>query len=292
MKKLIFFSLCIALCFALGKVGAKFYLKKTCENELSTQLTKFSPAQFALKNRPFTIVVVGHNNGATVEKTLNSVFFQSYVNFRIIYIDDASTDGSQMIARDAINQSDEIVSVTFVQNERKLGCLANIFRAVESSEDHEIIVVLQGEDWLAHEWVLQRLNAYYADPDLWMATATSIDYPTFQKAAHVEMHNLRAHPITTTHLKTFYAKLFKQIRESDFIYSGQFLPACAELAYMTPMLEMAQKHFYEIPEILYVHNQEGIQKEDRDARHISEKFIRALEPYSPLTNLEVAVCGE
>lgn len=292
MKKLIFFSICTVLCFILGKTGAKYYQQMLIEKKAVAESHRFSPAQFVLKNRPFVIVVVGHNNGATVEKTLNSVFFQSYENFRLIYLDDASTDGSQMIAQDAINRSTRMVPVTFVQNDEKLGELANIFRAIEPCEDHEIVIVLQGEDWLAHEWVLQRLNAYYSDPDLWIATGASIDFPTFQKVAQVEMHSLRAHPVTTTQLKTFYVGLFKKIRESDFIYSGQFLPACAELAYMTPMLEMAFEHFHEIQEVLYVHNQEKVQKEDREEKHIAEKYIRALDPYSPLQTLEVAICGE
>lgn len=292
MKKLILFSICAFLCFFGGNMGAKFYLQKTSERKCSFQPARFAPSEYVLKNCPFTVVIVGHNNGATVEKTLSSVFFQAYTHFRLIYIDDASSDGSCDVARDAINRSDRIIPVTFVQNENKLGDLANIFRAVDTCEDHEIVVVLQGEDWLAHEWVLQRLNAYYSDPELWIATGSSIDYPAFQKTAYSELNNLRAQPVTMTNLKTFYAKLFKQVRESDFISSGQFLPACAELAYMTPMLEMAKDHFHEIPEILYIHNQEKTQREDREEKHIAEKYIRALDPYSPLKNLEVAACGE
>ena len=98
--------------------------------------------------------------------------------------------------------------------------------------------------------------------------------------------------MSSAHLKTFYAKLFRQVRESDFIYSGQFLPACAELAYMTPMLEMAKEHFHLIEEVLYIHNKQAIYKEDRESQMRSEKFIRALDPYSPLTALQVFPCGE
>ena len=245
-----------------------------------------------MKNRLFTIVVIGHNNGANVEKTLRSVFFQSYLNFRLIYIDDASTDGSHEVARDAINRSERTIQVTFVQNQHKLGDLANVFRAVETCEGHEIVVVLRSGDWLSHEWVLQRLNAYYSDPDLWIAVGNYIDYPTFQRASKHEFHNLRSQPIISSHLKTFYAKLFKEIKESDLIYSGQFLPACAEIAYMIPMLEMAEGHFHEIPEILYVHNKNQTYKEDREEKLISEKYIRGKDSYTPLKNLEVAVCGE
>lgn len=292
MKKLILFSLAIGLFFFAGKVGAQVYLKKTCEKTKVVDSKAFSCANYALKNRPFTIVVIGHNNGANVEKTLRSVFFQSYLNFRLIYIDDASTDGSCQVARDAINRSERTIQVTFVQNKQKLGDLANVFRAVETCEDYEIVVVLKSGDWLSHEWVLQRLNAYYSDPDLWIALGNYIDHPTFQKGSNYDFHNLRQQPVSSSHLKTFYARLFKEIKESDLIYSGQFLPACAELAYMTPMLEMAEQHFHQIPEILYVHNKNESHKEDREEKLISEKYIRTLDSYRPLKNLEVAVCGE
>lgn len=292
MKRLILFSLVIGLFFVAGKEGAQIYHNKTCEKTRLIEPKPFSPANYSLKNRPFTVVVIGHNNGANVEKTLRSVFFQSYLNFRLIYIDDASTDGSHEVARDAINRSERTFQVTFVQNEQKLGDLANIFRAVETCEDHEIVVVLQSGDWLSHEWVLQILNAYYADPDLWIAAGNYIDYPTFQRALKREFQNLRTQPAQSFHLKTFYAKLFKEIKESDLIFSGRFLPACAELAYMTPMLEMAENHFHEIPEIVYVHNKDQARKEDWEERLTSEKYIRGLDSYTPLKNLEVAVCGE
>ena len=61
---------------------------------------------------------------------------------------------------------------------------------------------------------------------------------------------------------------------------------------MTPMLEMAQEHFHEIPEVLYVYNQHRAQKEDREDQYVSEKYIRTLDPYPPLPKLGIAVCGE
>jgi len=291
MKKLVLFFLMLTSCFVAGFYAAKNYRPKNVAFE-NFPKSSFSPSQYTLINRPFTIAVVGRNNGATIEKTLTSIFSQNYDNFRLIYIDDASSDGSRDLARDVINQTDKLVNVTFVQNEEELGKLANIFRAVEACENEEIVVVLDGEDWLAHEWVLQRLNAYYAHPDLWLACGSFMDYPTFQKGSNLEFRNFRQDPVNTNHLKTFYAKLFKNIRESDLIYSGKFLPACAELAYMTPMLEMAKEHFQIIDEVLLIHNKDATYKESRESQLRSEKFIRALDPYPPLTALGETICGE
>jgi glycosyltransferase involved in cell wall biosynthesis len=198
----------------------------------------FEPASFALVNRPFAIVIVGANNGASVEKTIASIYSQNYENYRVIYIDDASDDGSFDVARDLIYANDKLAQVTLVHNDQRLGVLANVSRAVKTCREEEIVVVLQGEDWLAHEWVLQRLNAYYADPDLWLAYGQAMDFPTYQLTPSQDFkdHKFRLQPSIGSHLKSFYAGLFQRIRESDFVYAGTYLPACSDLAYMIPML--------------------------------------------------------
>lgn len=293
MKKVVLFLFVLGLVFAGSFTAARMVEKKSQDPEKFALEARFKPVEFALKNRPFTVVIVGVNNGASVAKTLASVFSQNYENYRVVYIDDASDDGSFDLARDLIYDSGHVIQVNLVHNEARLGNLANIFRAVQTCQDDEIVVVLQGEDWLAHEWVLQRLNAYYADPDLWLTYGQYRDFPTYQLGICHEMdQRFRSQPLTASHLKTFYAGLFKKIREADFIYSGKFLPVCAELAYMIPMLEMAKDHFHFIPEILYISNRQATYREDRELQMRCEKFIRALDPYPPLTALQVTPCGE
>lgn len=290
MKKLALFLFLVVLVF-FGSFAAARFLHLEVVLEKQNQ-ERFHPASYALKNRPFTIVVVGYNNGAYVEKTISSIFSQTYENFRLIYIDDASDDGSFDVARDCIYNSDYLTHVTFVRNEEHLGMLANVYRAVAACPDQEIIVLVNGEDWLAHEWVLQRLNAYYDDPNLWISLAQGIDYPSYELSSSPNVFRIREKIEGGSHLKSFYAALFKQIRESDFMYAGSFLPACDELAYMTPMLEMGKEHYHFIQEVLSVSNKEVIRQEDREVVEQCEKFILSLESYSPLTALQVHLCGD
>ncbi|OGN56244.1 MAG: hypothetical protein A3D96_02190 [Chlamydiae bacterium RIFCSPHIGHO2_12_FULL_44_59] len=277
MKKLLFV---LALCFLAGFFALRYREFKR-EETIALPLA-FLPSSFTLVNRPFAIVIVGVNNGATLEKTLASIFSQNYENFRLIYVDDASDDGSAEFAKDLINQSDRTIPVTFVQNEERLGNLANIFRSVTVSEDEEIIVVLRGEDWLAHEWVLQRLNAYFADPDLWVVCGGAMDFPTFQKSTDFSYRE---------NLNVFYAKLFKHVRKEDFLDAGQFLPVCTEFAYMIPMLEMAQGHFHRIDEVLLIRSSFAVVQEDREMATRIERQIRGRQAYAPLTSLQVFECG-
>ncbi len=293
MKKAVLFLFLLGAVFSAAFAAARFLDKKILakpKNEIASP--KFTPSPYPLINHPFAIVIIGANNGAYISKTLSSLFSQNYENYRVIYIDDASDDGSYDLARDLIYESNHLGQVTLVRNEERLGTLANVLRAVQTCFDDEIVVILNGEDWLAHEWVLQRLNAYYADPDLWITYGQYRDFPTYQLGVCHEETKFRTQPFTASHLKSFYAALFKKVRESDFTSGGKFLPACSEMAYMIPMLELAKDHFAFIPEILYINNRQLASREDREVLMRCEKFIRALDPYPPLTALQVKACGE
>lgn len=289
MKQLFYFAL--TLCTFIGAYLAAPYIEMRKQGGREESVSSFSPANFVLKERPFTVVVVGYNNGGTVEKTLSSVLSQIYENFRLVYIDDFSDDGSFEVARDAVYASECLARVSLIRNEMRLGMLANLIRAISSCSDDEIIVILGGENWLSHEWVLQRLNAYYEDPNLWVTLAQGIDYPSFDLAP-CDIKEGRELQGLSSHLKTFSAALFKKIRESDFIYSGSFLPAAVELAYMTPMLEMGKEHFHFIPEVLSVNNKEVLKQENRELVLRCEKYVRSLDPYPQLTSLRVNACGD
>lgn len=284
MRKFWIFSLGFCLFFALG-AGISFIGRK--EGDFWTfqkPSSSFHAARFPLKNRPFAIVVIGANNGGSVEKTLESVFSQNYDRYRLIYIDDASDDGSFDVAEEAIFNASKKIPVSISQNERRIGMLSNLFRAVQTIEDSEIVLVLHGEDFLAHEWVLQRLNAYYEDPNLWVALAKATSFPEYKdlESFPMDAKSFRLKPHLDSCLKTFYAALFKRVKDADFIYSGDFFPAAAELAYMAPILEMAEEHFCFIDETLYVRNTKRVYSEDKELKARCEQWVRALPPYEKL----------
>ena len=168
--------------------------------------------------------------------------------------------------------------------------MANLVRAVQVCKDHEIIVALHDQDWLAHEWVLDRLNRYYADPDLWLTYGQYREFPSYhlgnaRNYQQSEWKTIRQSPMVSNHLPTFYAALFKRIKESDLFFQGAFLADGGELAMMLPMLEMAQDHFQFIPEVLSISNQRGFCLENRDSTVRCERYTRSLKSYLPLTSL-------
>lgn len=290
MGRLFLFLILVGVAFGASFSWARLQTKgKIISQEAPLFLDHgFTATSYPLENHPFVLVIIGKNNGASVSKTLDSVFQQNYDNFRVVYVDDGSQDGSFSLVQELISQSQHALQVQLVRNEQSEGFLACLYRTVHDCLDEEIVVVLQGEDWLAHEWVLQRLNAYYANPDLWMTYGQYREYPSFQlgasrpiRLADWKEKGFRSYPFTSFHLTTFYASLFKQIRGDDLTEQGKFFPAAFELAYMLPLLEMAQGHFQYIGEILYISNRQFGHKEDREQHLRVEKWIRSLPPYAP-----------
>jgi glycosyltransferase involved in cell wall biosynthesis len=246
--------------------------------------------------KPFVIVIPSYNNAKWCEENLRSVFEQNYDNYRVIYIDDASTDGMDLKVKNFIAESKKQNRVQFLRNEKNLGAMANLFHIIHSCKNDEIVIILDGDDWLAHENVLSKLNEIYADSSVWISYGSYVEYPSFAKGSCarlipkkvIQKKTYRQHQWSTSHLRTFYAGLFKKIDLKDFLYEGRFLESTWDMAAMFPMLEMAGKHARFVKDVLYVYNRSNPLSDDRvrPKKQIAlEKYIRNLPVYPSLEEI-------
>lgn len=175
------------------------------------------------EHKSFAIVIYAHNQALWCERALRSVFEQDYDHYRIFLIDDGSLDSTGEKAKRFIADNNQKERVTLMRNETPLGKAASLYRAIDSCLDKEIVISLDAKDWLAHPAVLNRLNAAYQNPDVWLTTGQAIDYPSYD--------------IEQSTLASFYAALFKQIRLADLYKNGQFATTAA--AYLMPLTDLA-----------------------------------------------------
>jgi len=243
------------------------------------------------QEKPLVVLITSYNNQDVVKKNLQSVFMQRYSNYRVIYIDDCSTDNTEAVAKAASRSFLQKNHVTFIRNKERKGALANIYYAVHSCKDDEIIVSLDGDDWFAHKEVLKRINEAYASPDVWLTHGSLIEYPNrssswcipIQKEI-VSSNGFRTYRCPS-HLRTFYAWLFKKIYIEDLVYEGSFFPMTWDQAMMFPMVEMAgERHLY-ISEILYVYNVANAINDNKvnpQLQNDLEAYIRSMPPYHRL----------
>lgn len=247
-----------------------------------------------LIEKPFVIVIPSYNNSNYCEQNLLSVLNQNYKNFRVIYIDDSSKDDTYEKVQTIIDRSPIKERVTLIRNSQNQGALKNLYLAIHSCQDDEIIATVDGDDFLAHADVLKKLNKVYSNPQVWMTYGNYLDYPSYRQKPQIckpfpkiviRNNSFRNHEWVSSHLRTFYAGLFKKIDVNDLMFEGHFLPMGWDLAFMLPMLEMSGKHCRFIEDVLYLYNRSNpindhkinLTLQSKCANHIYSK-----EPYARL----------
>jgi len=297
MKKFLFTILILGLGFTAG-FSYRPVKEKVRQDRKQKHYRIAKKTHPILGNKPFVIVTMSYNNASYIEKNLLSTLQQDYDNFRIIYIDDASTDSTGAQVKDFIKRYDDRGVVTFIQNETNQGAMSNLYHAVHSCSSDEIVVIVDGDDFLAHPQVLSELNAYYANSDIWMTYGNFAEYPSYamgkeRKYSDCRPINLkiqdergiRRHAFVTSHLRTFYAGLFQRVKLQDFLHQGDFLSIGCDVASMLPMVELAGDHAYYIDDILYLYNTGNPNcdfKKDLEGQFAVETKIRNKPAYTPL----------
>ena len=242
--------------------------------------------------QPLVVIIPSYKNSVYYERNLLSVFSQKYDNYRVIYIDDCSPDNTGNLVEAFIKQHGQEKRVTLIKNPERHGALYNLYHAIHSCKDEEIIITLDGDDWFAHDGVLTRINKAYADGKTWMTYGNYKLWPDTDRSICAVIpdyirvtNNYRRYAWCTSHIRTCYAWLFKKIKIEDLQDNGQFLPVTGDMALMFPLLEMASSHVTYIPDVLYIYNVEtpcNDFKERFAQQQYYEKFLRAKQPYQPL----------
>lgn len=237
------------------------------------------------------VLVPSYNNEGYCYPNLNSIAQQN-VPFRVIYINDCSTDktGQFVDFYTHINKFES--QCTVIHNEKRVGALANLYKIIHTLPDHAIVVLVDGDDFLAHDKVLERVLQEYANKNIWMTYGQMAYYPEGRTLCepcpqHVlDENSFRSYRWVTSHLRTFYAGLFKRIKKEDLLYEGDFFQAAWDFAIMLPMLEMASRgHIAFIPDVLYLynhHNPISVHNERLEFQTRMGSFIRHKPKYTPI----------
>lgn len=230
-------------------------------NSLWHEINDYEPLEY----KKFVLVICSYNNATWYKKNLDSAFDQNYPKdcYRIIFIDE-SRDGTAGLVEEYVTARDEWGHVTLIKNETWQSVMHNHYKAAYLCDDDEIIVHLDGDDFLKHDKVLWFLNKVYNKWDVWLTYGQYENWPvpelgfSCEPPAHiVERNAFREFGFWYSHPRTFYAWLFKKIALKDLIWKGSFIPTTPAVDYMfmIPMMEMAgQGHYKFIPDALYLYN--------------------------------------
>lgn len=278
---LVAISTCISLCAQDINIQSKIDESFTFQNQIS--------------EKPIVVIVPSYNNSLWYEINMRSVLCQNYNNYRVIYIDDSSTDNTYDLVKECIKSKNAEHKVTLIHNNIRKGALANIYAAIHSCKNHELIVLVDGDDWLHNANVLAKINATYADSNIWMTYGQWQAYPDNRVGdckeipMSIKVNNVyREWDWAASHLRTFYAGLFKEIKLKDLLYEGNFFDVAWDMAMLFPMLEMSGEHFKFIGELLYIYNC-ATPLNDFKTKFVRQihcdKVIRSRKKYSPLSRI-------
>lgn len=256
-------------------------------------------------------VIPVYNAEKYIRKCIESVKSQGNTNWRLFIINDASTDNTLHEIYSAVHDID-YGKYVIIENDKRKRALYNINYAIRNHcNDDSVVAILDGDDWLAHNNVIDIILEQYAEKDYWIVWTQHVDYPTndlggsskildnvsIRKAANIGVASI-VPGTRASAMRTFRKRLYDHINEDDLKdVDGEIYKWVYDQAMTFPMLEMAgpeRRKF--INNLAYVYNRENNlsinSNEDMRFKHRSEqnrisKHIKDRKPYKELKNLDV-----
>jgi glycosyltransferase involved in cell wall biosynthesis len=213
----------------------------------------------------FLLVVTGHNTRPFLDALAASLARQRWPNWRGVFVDDASTDGtgdafSLLAEQHGIGQRFEIV----VNVERQYKA-RNVMEAVHHfAADSDVVVIIDADDHLAVNDALDRLAREYEQgwEVVWSNWRGSDGSPG--SSGHLNPFlSPRRQPHLASHLFSFRRPLFDAVTVSDLQdEQGRWFEAACDIAIALPILDQTIKRKH-IEDVLYVYNRSNPLSHDR-----------------------------
>ena len=224
------------------------------------QRSLLSPEQ----SPPIYVVSTGWK-AATKDRCIESVRSQKNVPFEHIYVE----------------ASEQAEPKCMIQN---------FWEVVTKLPKEAIVVSLDGDDHLAHDRVLERVQHMH-DAGAWVTYGNFVfadGRPSFVTEGYKVGENIRKAPWRATHLKTMRAGLFQRIDPEDLKHEGKWRAWGQDVAMMLPLLEMAgPEHSMFCSDVLCVYNYQSSFEFTADMKAIAwerelVKDVRARKPYAQI----------
>lgn len=252
------------------------------------------------ENTEFVFIIPSYNNESNYLKNLNSVLNQTYQNWRVVYVDDCSTDNTYDLVSKYIVEKNVDNKVKLLKTDKNRGPAYSRHEAFKECKDDEICCLLDGDDWLYDNNVLEKLNRLYVDNDLLVSYGGTYEYKNGKLNNRektivpfpedvIKGKTFRQHQWSVYHLRTGKAELFKSIPE-DYLKDeeGEWIKCCTDMAVMWWVLERCDGKFMVNNFPTYVYNIDNTnkyitsyyrRKEDKSWEMYREKVMKQLMEY-------------
>lgn len=226
------------------------------------------PTLSSFTTQRFVFVVPFYNVARYITKNLESVLNQTYPTFRVVLVDDCSTDDGCEIVKEIVARKEHLgKDVVLLRNKERMGQAHNRFlvysdRSLVSLED--VCVFLDGDDWLAGDDVLHRAALFMVEKQADAAFTNYVYWPFADKEMQRGVWNkpclkgdtcgrvdgsFRHHRhLIASHPRFFHAALLNIIEKDDYIcpqYSLEKpIPFCTDVNENMNCLDFANSPQY------------------------------------------------
>ncbi|NBU82167.1 MAG: glycosyltransferase family 2 protein [Flavobacteriaceae bacterium] len=207
------------------------------------------------------IVTTLYNAENYIERCLFSIKTQTFKNFKCYITDDLSTDNSVNLVKNFIKNDDRFILIQNTEKMYQPGNYDQVIRNNPNIDDNDVIVEIDGDDWLPDSETLQRIDKVYSNQNVWIANG-SFKYSNGSSGFSSKQEitdDLRKIRFTATHIRTWRAFLWRNIKIDDLKDDdGIYWKVTGDLSFMYPMLEMSgNEHYKFMSDINYVYNEEN-----------------------------------
>jgi len=201
------------------------------------------------------------NVGEYITKCIDSVMNQEFKNFEMYLVDDMSNDNTIDIIKNKIKDDKRFKLIINTEKKYKLKNIDDLLMDESLFDDEDIIVELDGDDWLENTNVLSLINNKYENnKNLWITNGSFVySDGRFGFSSKVNPETVRTDTFLFSHLRTWKVHLWRNIEQKSFLdENGEYFKSAGDAAYSFPMVEMSGENHYEyIPNILYVYNEQN-----------------------------------
>ena len=217
------------------------------------------------RRNKFVIISPSYNNEKWTETYYNSIVTQTYDNYQVVYINDKSTNNTKSVIDGLAKDNPKFKIIHHTENK---GAAYNYIEYLPTLDldPEDILVHLDGDDWLAYPTTLEHLNGFYNEKDVWMTYGKFITYPDLKEGNpqntpypdFVKNFKLYRRDVwRASHLRTYKYFLFNNIDRDDLksIYTQDYFWHASDLAWAYPCLEMCPpEKIGVLDEVSYVYN--------------------------------------
>ncbi|SDH60507.1 Glycosyltransferase, GT2 family [Pseudobutyrivibrio sp. 49] len=114
-----------------------------------------------------TCYIVTYNRSKYLKKQIDSVLNQTYINFRLIILDNASTDDTEKLVKSYNDKR-----IEYIKHEKNIGGLSNIGYAFSHCKA-DYLIVLHDDDCIENNMFEEQMQAFIKNPDCVMVSTNA-----------------------------------------------------------------------------------------------------------------------